>query len=236
MNMINFSDLIHYSWFVIHHYVWTFQMAFDQTWKRGSGFQTWQNFTKHAKLIAIAARGGGDPGMNPGYEWQLKMRALKTCRAIILNVRLKRAPVRVKMVCKWRSDVWGLWPSRGGALHWDALLTTKIAPLPTCNTLWIKMVAIWVLLGSVGFLFKKRGMICCQLMIKIPKSLNLPRLMRAPKMWKWAMIRLRFIPIRTIWWNQNATRDRWHEGRIGGVNLYSTDWSYDLKSETAKNF
>ncbi|MCC7196566.1 YebC/PmpR family DNA-binding transcriptional regulator [Candidatus Peregrinibacteria bacterium] len=116
-------------------------------------------FTKHAKLIAVAARNGGDPGHNPGL------------RAAIDNARAENVPVEnIERAIKKGSgegkdavvmeEIFyeGFGPG-GAALYIETLTDNRNRTLTNVKHIFTKNDGNFGSAGTVGYLFKKKGVI-----------------------------------------------------------------------------
>lgn len=116
-------------------------------------------FTKHAKLIAVAARNGGDPDHNPGL------------RAAIDNARAENVPVdNIERAIKKGSgegkdavvmeEIFyeGFGPG-GAALYIETLTDNRNRTLTNVKHIFTKNDGNFGSAGTVGYLFKKKGVI-----------------------------------------------------------------------------
>jgi len=116
-------------------------------------------FTKHAKLIAVAARSGGDPGHNPSL------------RAAIDNARAENVPVdNIERAIKKGSgegkdavvmeEIFyeGFGPG-GAALYIETLTDNRNRTLTNVKHIFTKNGGNFGSAGTVGYLFKKKGVI-----------------------------------------------------------------------------
>lgn len=116
-------------------------------------------FTKHAKLIAVAARNGGDPEHNPGL------------RAAIDNARAENVPVdNIERAIKKGSgegkdavvmeEIFyeGFGPG-GAALYIETLTDNRNRTLTNVKHIFTKNDGNFGSAGTVGYLFKKKGVI-----------------------------------------------------------------------------
>lgn len=116
-------------------------------------------FTKHAKLIAVAARKGGDPGMNP------------TLRAAIDNARAENMPVdnidraikkgtgEAKDAAQIDEVIYEGYGPGGVALYIETLTDNRNRTIANLKTIIGKKGGNMGAAGSVGYLFQKKGLV-----------------------------------------------------------------------------
>ena len=116
-------------------------------------------FTKHAKLVAVAARKGGDPGMNP------------TLRAAIDNARAENMPVdnidraikkgtgEGKDAAQIDEVIYEGYGPGGVALYIETLTDNRNRTIANLKTIIGKKCGNMGAAGSVGYLFQKKGLV-----------------------------------------------------------------------------
>jgi len=116
-------------------------------------------FTKHAKLVAVAARKGGDPGMNP------------TLRAAIDNARAENMPVdnidraikkgtgEGKDAAQIDEVIYEGYGPGGVALYIETLTDNRNRTIANLKTIIGKKGGNMGAAGSVGYLFQKKGLV-----------------------------------------------------------------------------
>lgn len=116
-------------------------------------------FTKHAKLIAIAAKNGGDPEMNP-----LLRTAIENARAVNLpreNIEraIKKGTGELKDGANFEEIIYDGFGPGGVALYIQTLTDNKNRTLGNLKVLLNKNGGSLGEAGSVGWMFKKMGLI-----------------------------------------------------------------------------
>jgi YebC/PmpR family DNA-binding regulatory protein len=116
-------------------------------------------FTKHAKLIAVAARKGGDPNMNP------------TLRAAIDNARAENMPVdnidraikkgtgESKESAQIEEVVYEGYGPGGVALYIETLTDNRHRTIANLKNIVTKKGGNLGAAGSVGYLFQRKGLV-----------------------------------------------------------------------------
>ena len=116
-------------------------------------------FTKHAKLIAIAARFGGDPDMNPALR-----SAIDNARAVNMprdNIEraIKKGTGESKDGVVMEEIMYEGFAPGGVALYIEALTDNKNRTVTNIKTVLNKYGGNLGAAGSVGYFFKKHGLI-----------------------------------------------------------------------------
>jgi YebC/PmpR family DNA-binding regulatory protein len=116
-------------------------------------------FTKHSKLIAVAARAGGDPDMNP------------TLRAAIENARadnlpydnieraIKKGTGESKDAAQIEEVMYEGFGPGGTAIYIEALTDNRNRTITNLKNIMNKKGGTMGAAGSVGYLFERKGMI-----------------------------------------------------------------------------
>ncbi len=116
-------------------------------------------FTKHAKLIAVAARKGGDPVMNP------------TLRAAVDNARAENMPVdnieraikkgsgESKDAAQIEEVMYEGYGPGGVALYIEALTDNRHRTVANIKNIITKKGGSMVAAGSVSYMFQRKGLI-----------------------------------------------------------------------------
>jgi len=120
--------------------------------EKGAAIPNVAKFSKHAKLIAIAARGGGDPGMNPGLRMAIENARAENMPRDNIERAIKKGTVRVKMVCKWRKWMYEGYGPAGVALYIETLTDNKNRTVTNLQHTMNKNGGHLVLLDRWGFI------------------------------------------------------------------------------------
>lgn len=137
----------HSKWHSIKHK----KMATDA--KRG------KIFTKHAKLIAVAARGGGDPTMNPSLRMAIDNARAENMPYDNIERAIKKGTGESKDAAQIEEVLYEGFGPGGVALYIETLTDNRNRTISSLKTIVSKNGGNMGAAGSVGYLFKKKGMI-----------------------------------------------------------------------------
>ena len=116
-------------------------------------------FTKHAKLIAIAARGGGDPAMNPTLRVAIENARAENMPYDNIERAIKKGTGESKDSVQMEEIFYEGFGPGGVALYIEALTDNKNRTFGNLKVVMAKHGGNLGAAGSVGYLFKKRGLI-----------------------------------------------------------------------------
>lgn len=116
-------------------------------------------FTKHAKLIAIAARGGGDPDMNPSLRSAIENARAENMPRENIERAIKKGTGEGKDAVQMEEIFYEGFGPGGVALYIETLTDNRNRTVTNLKHVALKNGGHIGAAGSVGYLFKKRGML-----------------------------------------------------------------------------
>ncbi len=116
-------------------------------------------FTKHAKLIAIAARGGGDPDMNPSLRTAIENARAENMPRENIERAIKKGTGEGKDGVQMEEIFYEGFGPGGIALYIETLTDNKNRTVTNLKHSMNKHGGNLGAAGSVGYLFKKKGLI-----------------------------------------------------------------------------
>lgn len=137
----------HSKWHSIKHK----KMAEDK--KRG------KIFTKHAKLIAVAARGGGDPSMNPTLRMAIDNARAENMPSDNVERAIKKGTGESKDSAAIEEVMYEAFAPGGVALYIEALTENRNRTISNLKVIVSKNGGNMGAAGSVGYMFQKKGLI-----------------------------------------------------------------------------
>lgn len=120
-------------------------------------------FTKHAKLIAIAARGGGDPVMNPALRLAIENGRAENMPRENIERAIKKGTGEGKDAVVMEEIFYEGFGPGGAALYVETLTDNRNRTLTNVKFCFTKNGGNFGSAGTVGYLFKKKGVICVAL-------------------------------------------------------------------------
>jgi YebC/PmpR family DNA-binding regulatory protein len=116
-------------------------------------------FTKHAKLIAVAARGGGDPGMNPSLRAAIDNARAENMSFDIIDRAIKKGTGESKESAMIEEVIYEGFGPGGVALYIEALTDNRARTVSNLKLVVSKNGGNLGSSGSVGYMFSKKGVI-----------------------------------------------------------------------------
>lgn len=117
-------------------------------------------FTRHAKLVQIAAsEGGGDPGMNPSLRAAIENARADNVPMDNIDRAIKKGTGESKDSAKIEEVFYEGFGPGGTALYIEALTDNRNRTIASLNTIMGKRGGKMGGAGSVGYLFLHRGLI-----------------------------------------------------------------------------
>jgi len=116
-------------------------------------------FTKHAKLIAIAARGGGDPVMNPALRLAIDNARAENMPRENIDRAIKKGTGEGKDAVVMEEIFYEGFGPGGAALYIETLTDNRNRTLTNVKHVFTKHGGNFGSAGTVGYLFKKKGVI-----------------------------------------------------------------------------
>lgn len=116
-------------------------------------------FTKHAKLIAIAARGGGDPVMNPSLRLAIDNARAENMPRENIERAIKKGTGEGKDAVVMEEIFYEGFGPGGAALYIETLTDNRNRTLTNVKHIFTKHGGNFGSAGTVGYLFKKKGVI-----------------------------------------------------------------------------
>lgn len=116
-------------------------------------------FTKHAKLIAIAARGGGDPVMNPALRLAIDNARAENMPRENIERAIKKGTGEGKDAVVMEEIFYEGFGPGGAALYIETLTDNRNRTLTNVKHIFTKHGGNFGSAGTVGYLFKKKGVI-----------------------------------------------------------------------------
>lgn len=137
----------HSKWSKIKHG----KMATDK--KRG------KTFTKHAKLVEVAARSGGDPEMNPTLRAAIENARADNVPYENIDRAIKKGSGETKGAANIEEVMYEGFGPGGTALYIQALTDNRNRTITNLKIIMGKHGGTMGASGSVGYLFERKGMI-----------------------------------------------------------------------------
>ncbi|MBU1019322.1 MAG: YebC/PmpR family DNA-binding transcriptional regulator [Patescibacteria group bacterium] len=116
-------------------------------------------FTKHAKLITIAARGGGDPDMNPSLRLAIDNAKSDNVPNANIDKAIKKGTGEDKSAAVMVEASYEGYGPAGVALYIQAITDNKNRTLPNIRNILAKGGGSLGELGCVAWMFEKKGLI-----------------------------------------------------------------------------
>jgi YebC/PmpR family DNA-binding regulatory protein len=116
-------------------------------------------FTKHAKLIAIAARGGGDPVMNPSLRLAIDNARAENMPRENIERAIKKGTGEGKDAVVMEEIFYEGFGPGGAALYIETLTDNRNRTLTNVKYAVTRHGGSFGSAGTVGYLFKKKGVI-----------------------------------------------------------------------------
>lgn len=116
-------------------------------------------FTKHAKLVAIAARGGGDPNMNPSLRMAIDNARAENMPRENIERAIKKGTGEGKGAAVMEEVMYEGFGPGGTALYVETLTDNRNRTVTNLKFAMGKHAGNLGAAGSVGYLFKKKGRI-----------------------------------------------------------------------------
>lgn len=116
-------------------------------------------FTKHAKLIALAARGGSDPVMNPALRMAVENARAENLPRENIERAIKKGSGEDKNAAQIEEAIYEGFAPGGVAIYIETLTDNKNRTFSNLKLMVSKHGGTLGASGSVGYLFKKRGLI-----------------------------------------------------------------------------
>lgn len=116
-------------------------------------------FTKHAKLVAIAARGGGDPDKNPSLRLAIDNARAENMPRENIERAIKKGTGETKGAAVMEEIFYEGFGPGGAALYIETLTDNRNRTLTNVKHIFTKHGGNFGSAGTVGYLFKKKGVI-----------------------------------------------------------------------------
>jgi len=116
-------------------------------------------FTKHAKLVAIAAHGGGDPGMNPGLRAAIENARAENMPHDNIERAIKKGTGESKDSAQFEEVIYEGYGPGGVALYIETLTDNRNRTISNVKLIVSKKGGNMGAAGSVGYMFQKKGLI-----------------------------------------------------------------------------
>lgn len=116
-------------------------------------------FTKHAKLVAIAARGGGDPDKNPSLRLAIDNARAENMPRENIERAIKKGTGEGKDAVVMEEIFYEGFGPGGAALYIETLTDNRNRTLTNVKHIFTKHGGNFGSAGTVGYLFKKKGVI-----------------------------------------------------------------------------
>lgn len=130
-------------------------------------------FTKHAKLVAIAARGGGDPDMNPSLRVAIENARAENMPRENIDRAIKKGSGEAKGAAQMQEVFYEGFGPEGVMLYIETLTDNLNRTFTNLKHTVGKNGGNLGAAGSVSYLFKKRGLILVPLDGKNAEELEL---------------------------------------------------------------
>lgn len=116
-------------------------------------------FTKHAKLVAIAARGGGDPNMNPSLRMAIENARAENMPYDNIERAIKKGTGESKDAAQIEEIFYEGYGPGGVALYIETLTDNRNRTVSSVKLIMSKKGGNMGSSGSVGYMFQKKGLI-----------------------------------------------------------------------------
>jgi YebC/PmpR family DNA-binding regulatory protein len=116
-------------------------------------------FSKHAKLVAVAARRGGDPSMNPTLRSAIDNARAENMPYENIDRAIKKGSGEAKDAAQFEEVIYEAYGPGGIALLIETLTDNKNRTIANLKTTISKKGGSMGAAGSVAYLFKKKGLI-----------------------------------------------------------------------------
>lgn len=116
-------------------------------------------FTRHAKLVAIAARGGGDPDMNPTLRMAIENARAENMPYDNIERAIKKGTGESKDAAQIDEVMYEGFGPGGVALYIETLTDNKNRTVSNVKLIMSKNGGNLGAAGTVGYLFHKKGLI-----------------------------------------------------------------------------
>ncbi len=116
-------------------------------------------FTRHAKLIEVAARNGGDPSMNPLLRAAIDNARADNTPMENIERAIKKGTGEAKLGIQIEEVVYEGFGPGGTALYMEALTDNRNRTISNLKTIMNKKGGTMGAAGSVGYMFSKKGLI-----------------------------------------------------------------------------
>jgi len=120
-------------------------------------------FTKHAKLVALAARGGADPVMNPSLRLAIDNARAENMPRENIERAIKKGSGEGKGAMVMEEIFYEGFGPGGAALYIETLTDNRNRTLTNVKHIFTKNGGNFGSAGTVGYLFKKKGVINVQI-------------------------------------------------------------------------
>jgi YebC/PmpR family DNA-binding regulatory protein len=116
-------------------------------------------FTKHAKLIAVAARRGGDPNMNPTLRAAIDNARAENMPSDNVERAIKKGTGEGKDAAQFEEVMYEGYGPGGVAIYIEALTDNRHRTIANLKTIVSKKGGNLGAAGSVGYMFQRRGLV-----------------------------------------------------------------------------
>lgn len=130
-------------------------------------------FTKHAKLISIAARGGADPEMNPPLRTAINNAKADNVPGANIEKAIKKGSGQDKDAAQYVEVMYEGYGPEGTALLIEVITDNKNRALTSVKTIISKNGGNLGEAGSVGWMFDRKGLIYAKAEGKDPEEAEL---------------------------------------------------------------
>lgn len=130
-------------------------------------------FTKHAKLIAIAARAGGDPDMNPALRTAINNAKADNVPSANIEKAVKKGSGEDKDSTQYSEVMYEGYGPEGTAMLIEVITDNKNRALTSVKTIMSKNGGNLGEAGSVGWMFERKGLIFAKAEGKNPEDAEL---------------------------------------------------------------
>lgn len=130
-------------------------------------------FTKHAKLIAIAARSGGDPEMNPTLRTAINNAKADNVPNANIEKAIKKGAGQDKDAAQYVEAMYEGYGPEGTAMLIEVITDNKNRSLTNIKTIMTKNGGNLGEAGSVGWMFDRKGLILATAQHKSPEDAEL---------------------------------------------------------------
>ncbi|OGJ55389.1 hypothetical protein A2336_03670, partial [Candidatus Peregrinibacteria bacterium RIFOXYB2_FULL_41_88] len=116
-------------------------------------------FTRHAKLIEIAARSGGDPSMNPSLRLAIDNARADNLPNMNIDRAIKKGTGEDKGAAQLVETIYEGYAPGGVALYIETISDNKNRTVSSVRSILTKHNGSMGSAGCVGWMFEKKGMI-----------------------------------------------------------------------------